>query len=62
MLLRQLADGAFHSGEDLAATVGLTRARVSQLLKEAESAGLALERSAAAAIACWPPRTFCPPT
>jgi BirA family transcriptional regulator, biotin operon repressor / biotin---[acetyl-CoA-carboxylase] ligase len=44
MLLRQLADGAFHSGEDLAATVGLTRARVSQLLKEAETAGLALER------------------
>jgi len=44
VLLRQLADGAFHSGEDLAATVGLTRARVSQLLKEAETAGLALER------------------
>ena len=44
MLLRQLADGAFHSGEDLAASVGLTRARVSQLLKEAETAGLALER------------------
>jgi len=44
MLLRQLADGAFHSGEDLAATVGLTRARVSQLIKEAETAGLALER------------------
>jgi len=43
-LLRQLADGAFHSGEDLAANVGLTRARVSQLLKEAETAGLALER------------------
>ena len=43
-LLRQLADGAFHSGEDLAATVGLTRARVSQLLKQAETAGLALER------------------
>ncbi len=43
-LLRQLADGAFHSGEDLAETVGLTRARVSQLLKEAETAGLALER------------------
>jgi len=43
-LLRQLADGAFHSGEDLAATVGLTRARVSQLLKEAETSGLALER------------------
>jgi len=43
-LLRQLADGAFHSGEDLAATVGLTRARVSQLLKQAETAGLSLER------------------
>ena len=43
-LLRQLSDGAFHSGEDLAANVGLTRARVSQLLKEAETAGLALER------------------
>ena len=38
-LLRQLSDGAFHSGEDLAATVGLTRARVSQLLKQAETAG-----------------------
>jgi BirA family biotin operon repressor/biotin-[acetyl-CoA-carboxylase] ligase len=43
-LLRQLADGAFHSGEDLAETVGLTRARVSQLLKQAETSGLALER------------------
>jgi len=43
-LLRQLSDGAFHSGEDLAATVGLTRARVSQLLKQAETAGLSLER------------------
>ncbi len=43
-LLRQLADGAFHSGEDLAAKVGLTRARVSQLLKQAETAGLSLER------------------
>ena len=43
-LLRQLSDGAFHSGEDLAATVGLTRARVSQLLKHAETAGLSLER------------------
>jgi len=42
--LRQLSDGAFHSGEDLAATVGLTRARVSQLLKQAETAGLSLER------------------
>ena len=43
-LLRQLADGEFHSGEDLAAKVGLTRARVSQVLKDAEGAGLALER------------------
>ncbi len=43
-LLRELADGAFHSGEELAAKVGLTRARVSQVLKEAEVSGLALER------------------
>jgi BirA family biotin operon repressor/biotin-[acetyl-CoA-carboxylase] ligase len=43
-LLRQLADGEFHSGEDLAAKVGLTRARVSQVLKDAGTAGLALER------------------
>ena len=43
-LLRRLADGDFHSGEDLAAKVGLTRARVSQVLKEAEAAGLAMER------------------
>ena len=43
-LLRQLADGEIHSGEDLAAKVGLTRARVSQVLKDAEVAGLALER------------------
>ena len=34
----------FHSGEDLAAKVGLTRARVSQVLKHAGTAGLALER------------------
>jgi BirA family biotin operon repressor/biotin-[acetyl-CoA-carboxylase] ligase len=33
-----------HSGEELAAKVGLTRARVSQVLKEAEAAGVALER------------------
>jgi BirA family biotin operon repressor/biotin-[acetyl-CoA-carboxylase] ligase len=32
------------SGEELAATVGLTRARVSQVLKDAEAAGLTLER------------------
>ena len=44
LLLRQLADGEFASGEDLAAKVGLTRARVSQVLKDAEAAGLALER------------------
>ena len=43
-LLRQLADGEFHSGEDLADKVGLTRARVSQVLKDAEASGLALER------------------
>jgi len=43
-LLRQLSDGDFHSGEDLAAKVGLTRARVSQLLRQAETAGLSLER------------------
>lgn len=43
-LLRHLSDGAFHSGEDLAASVGLTRARVSQVLKDAEASGLALER------------------
>ena len=43
-LLRQLADGQFHSGEDLAEKVGLTRARVSQVLKDAGTAGLALER------------------
>ena len=43
-MLRQLSDGAFHSGEDLAAKVGLTRARVSQLLRQAETAGLSLER------------------
>ena len=43
-LLRHLADGEFHSGEALAAKVGLTRARVSQVLKDAEAAGLALER------------------
>jgi BirA family transcriptional regulator, biotin operon repressor / biotin---[acetyl-CoA-carboxylase] ligase len=43
-LLRQLSDGEVHSGEVLASTVGLTRARVSQVLKAAESAGFALER------------------
>ncbi len=43
-LLRQLANGEFLSGEELAAKVGLTRARVSQVLKDAEASGLALER------------------
>ena len=43
-LLRRLSDGAFHSGEALAATVGLSRARVSQVLRDAEAAGLKLER------------------
>ncbi len=43
-LLRRLADGELHSGEALAATIGMTRARVSQLLKQAESYDLALER------------------
>jgi BirA family biotin operon repressor/biotin-[acetyl-CoA-carboxylase] ligase len=43
-LLRQLSDGEIHSGEVLASTVGLSRARVSQVLKAAESAGFALER------------------
>jgi BirA family transcriptional regulator, biotin operon repressor / biotin---[acetyl-CoA-carboxylase] ligase len=43
-LLRRLADGNVHSGEELAASVGMTRARVSQVLKDAESAGLRLER------------------
>jgi BirA family biotin operon repressor/biotin-[acetyl-CoA-carboxylase] ligase len=42
-LLRQLADGEIHSGEALAATIGMTRARVSQLLKQVEGSGLALE-------------------
>jgi BirA family transcriptional regulator, biotin operon repressor / biotin---[acetyl-CoA-carboxylase] ligase len=43
-LLRHLADGEIHSGAALAATVGVTRARVSQLLEEVEDAGLSLER------------------
>ncbi len=43
-LLRQLSDGQFRSGEELAAEVGLTRARVSQVLKDAEAGGLAIER------------------
>ena len=43
-LLRRLSDGAFHSGETLAQAVGLSRARVSQLLRHADEAGVQLER------------------
>jgi BirA family biotin operon repressor/biotin-[acetyl-CoA-carboxylase] ligase len=43
-LLRRLADGEVHSGEALASAVGMSRARVSQVLKEADTAGLKLER------------------
>lgn len=43
-LLRCLSDGEIHSGEALAAGSGISRARVSQLLKEADAAGLRLER------------------
>jgi len=43
-LLRRLSDGEVHSGEALAATIGMTRSRVSQLLKQAEASGLTLER------------------
>jgi BirA family biotin operon repressor/biotin-[acetyl-CoA-carboxylase] ligase len=43
-LLRRLADGELHSGEALAATIGMSRARVSQLLKQVEHSGLSLER------------------
>jgi len=44
-LLRRLSDGELHSGEALAAASGISRARVSQVLKEAGSAGLKLERT-----------------
>ncbi|MDQ2962776.1 MAG: biotin--[acetyl-CoA-carboxylase] ligase [Pseudomonadota bacterium] len=44
-LLRRLSDGEVHSGEALAAASGISRARVSQLLKEADAAGLSLERT-----------------
>ncbi|TMH46762.1 MAG: biotin--[acetyl-CoA-carboxylase] ligase, partial [Betaproteobacteria bacterium] len=43
-LLRRLSDGEVHSGEALATSIGMTRARVSQVLKAAESAGFELER------------------
>jgi BirA family biotin operon repressor/biotin-[acetyl-CoA-carboxylase] ligase len=44
-LLRRLSDGELHSGEALAAAAGISRARVSQVLKEAGTAGLKLERT-----------------
>jgi len=43
-LLRRLSDGEVHSGQALAAGSGISRARVSQLLQEADAAGLRLER------------------
>jgi BirA family biotin operon repressor/biotin-[acetyl-CoA-carboxylase] ligase len=43
-LLRRLSDGKLHSGEALAAAIGVTRARVSQILRASESAGFTLER------------------
>lgn len=43
-LLRRLSDGQLHSGEALAAATGVTRARVSQILRDSESAGFTLER------------------
>ncbi len=44
-MLRRLSDGKLHSGEALAAGSGISRARVSQLLKQADAAGLSLERT-----------------
>lgn len=44
-LLRRLSDGELHSGEALAAAIGVSRARVSQVLKEASATGLNLERT-----------------
>ena len=41
-LLRQLADGEFHSGELLARNFGVTRATVNNALRDVESYGLAL--------------------
>ncbi len=43
-LLRRLSDGQLHSGEALAAATGVTRARVSQILRASENAGFTLER------------------
>lgn len=43
-VLRLLADGEFHSGEDVAAQLGVSRASVHNALAEAESYGLTLFR------------------
>lgn len=42
--LRLLADGAFRSGEDIAAALGVTRATVWNAIREAEALGLTVER------------------
>jgi len=43
-LLRLLSDGQFHSGEDMASRLGISRASVNNALQEAESLGLTLYR------------------
>jgi BirA family biotin operon repressor/biotin-[acetyl-CoA-carboxylase] ligase len=43
-LLRQLADGEFHSGEEMARILGVSRAGVNNALREAEDFGLTLYR------------------
>ena len=42
-LLRSLADGSYHSGEDLAASLGVTRAAVWKQIKKLASLGLQVE-------------------
>jgi BirA family biotin operon repressor/biotin-[acetyl-CoA-carboxylase] ligase len=44
VLLRHLADGEVHSGAALAASIGMSRARLSQLLDQVEASGQVLER------------------
>ncbi len=43
-LLRKLSDGHFHSGEDLASALGVSRATVWQALSEAAEYGLQIFR------------------
>jgi BirA family biotin operon repressor/biotin-[acetyl-CoA-carboxylase] ligase len=43
--LRLLADGSFHSGEAMAARLGVTRATVWNLIREAEALGACFEKS-----------------